>query len=87
MVCGQSSSVWEKNQVHTTTIYVGKHFNVFGISSVNFEIPSSGEFLHALLSRKSTFCQKVTRHKDKKIPFISNLKKPTCTSKRDMLKL
>ena len=40
-----------------------------------------------LLINKSTFCQKVTVHKDKKIPFTSNLKKPACASKRDMLEL
>ena len=40
-----------------------------------------------LLIRKLTFCQKVTVDKDQKIPFISNLKKPTCASKRDVLEL
>ena len=33
------------------------------------------------------FYQKVTVYKDKKIPFISNLEKPACASKRDMLEL
>ena len=41
----------------------------------------------ALLIKKSTFCQKVTVHKDQKIPFISNLKKPACASKQDVLEL
>ena len=36
--------------------------------------------------RKSTFCQKVTVHKVKN-PFISNLKKPACASKQDVLEL
>ena len=40
-----------------------------------------------LLIRKSTFCQKVTVIRIKKIPFISNLKKPACASKWDVLEL
>ena len=36
--------------------------------------------MRVILIKKSTLCQKVTVHKDKK-PFISNLKKPVCASK------
>ena len=32
-------------------------------------------------------CQKVTVHKERKIPFICNLKKPACASKWDVLEL
>ena len=37
--------------------------------------------------KKSIFCRKVAVHKDQKNPFISNLKKPTCASKGDVLEL
>ena len=40
-----------------------------------------------ITNKKSTYCQKVTVHKGPKIPFINNLKKPTCASKRDVLEL
>ena len=39
------------------------------------------------INAKSTFCQKVTVHKDRKSPFISNLQKPAYASKRDVLEL
>ena len=39
-----------------------------------------------MLIRQSTFCQKVTVHKDQK-SFISNLKKSACASKWDALEL
>ena len=55
----------------------------FGIKTTD-----QGQWIpNELLSKKSIFCQKVTVHKDRKIPFISNLKKPACASKQDMLKL
>lgn len=45
-------------------------------------------YKHALLIIKSTFCQKVkVLLKDQKIHFISNLKKPACASKQDVLEL
>ena len=50
-------------------------------------LPYSREFLYKLPIRKSTFCQKVTVHKDPKSPSISNLKNPACASKRDVLEL
>ena len=42
---------------------------------------------YQLLIRKSTFCQKVKVHKDQTFTFISNLKKPACAPKRDVLEL
>ena len=47
-------------------------------------LPYSREFKCALLIKKSTFCQKI---KVLKIPFISNLKKPKCAFKQDVLEL
>ena len=40
-----------------------------------------------MVIRKSSFCQKVTVHKEQKSLHISNLKKPACASKRDVLEL
>ena len=38
VVFSECQNFMKKNLIHATTIYVGKHLNVFGISSVNFEI-------------------------------------------------
>ena len=47
----------------------------------------SHKFYHALLIRKSFFLSKGHSTSGSKISFISNLKKPVCASKRDVLEL
>ena len=79
-LCVASYKFCYQSQVVATKICCWLHTN-------NLNIPYFKYRIFVTYNACYLFCQKVTVHKDQKSSFISNLKKPACASKQDMLEL